>query len=480
MIALPQPLRNLLSLRSAGTRAAPSPAEASIGLGHLPDMRRDQLSVFTAARRDHGDVVRLRFGWATVHLLAHPDAIKHVFVDNVRNFDKQTPGFEKLRTILGNGLLTSDGAFWLRQRRIAQPGFSRERIQRFAPVMAEATDHLIDQWLSLRSLGPVDVHKAMMHVALRIAGLTLLSTDFTREAKAVGDALTLLLPEVQRAVLNPLNPLLRKLPTPQTRRIQRAMNELLRVVRETIEERRLLLGPDAAGQGAAPDDLLTMLMQARDEETGAAMSPEQLSDEVMTIFLAGHETTANALSWALLLASDHPTETAAVVREIDEVLAGEVPTAEKVPALVQTRAFIMESMRLYPPAWMIARRCVADDEIGGFFIPGGSLLLASPFVTQRHPDYFPNPELFDPSRFTGSNSKDARTKAAYFPFGMGPRLCIGQSFAMLEAVLIFARLLQRLHFRRSPGEAPKPVPSVTLRPAGELLMEIEPRAGLTC
>ena len=477
MIALPRPLRTLISVRDARVqgRAAPSPAEASIVLGHLPDMRGNQLEFFTKARREHGNVVRFRFGWATAHLLAHPDAIKHVFIDNVRNFDKQTPGFEKLRTILGNGLLTSEGAFWLRQRRIAQPGFSRERIQRFAPVMADATDQLVDSWLPLRSLGPVDVHAGMMLVALRIAGLTLLSTDFTREARAVGDALTVLLPEFQRAILNPLHGLIRRIPTPKTRKIQGAMDDLLRVVREAIEERRSMSDPVASGGRPPPDDLLSMLMQARDEETGAAMSAEQLADEVLTIFLAGHETTANALSWALLLASEHPAETALVVREIDDVLGGEVPTAAHVPALSRTRAFIMESMRLYPPAWMIARRCVADDEIGGFFIPGGSLVLASPFVTQRHPDFFPNPEGFDPSRFLEPASRDPRTRAAYFPFGMGPRLCIGQSFAMLEAVLIFARLQQRLRFRRVPGEAPKPIPSVTLRPATALLMEIEPR-----
>lgn len=436
-------------------------------LGHLPDMRRDQLGFFARARREHGDVVRFRFGWATVHLLAHPHAIKHVFTDNVRNYDKQTPGFEKLRTILGNGLLTSEGAFWLRQRRIAQPGFSRERIQRFAPVMAEATDHLVDAWLSKRSLGPVDVHAGMMLVALRIAGLTLLSTDFTKDAKAVGDALMVLLPEVQRAVLNPLHAVLRRLPTPRTRRIQASMDDLVRVVRDAIEARRSMPSP--------PDDLLSMLMQARDEETGAAMSAEQLADEVLTIFLAGHETTANALSWALLLATDHPDETALVVQEIDEVLGKDVPTAAKIPALQRTRAFLMEAMRLYPPAWMIARRCIEEDEVGGFLIPAGSLVLASPFVTQRHPDFFPNPEGFDPARFMEPRSKDPRTKAAYFPFGMGPRLCIGQSFAMLEAVLIFARLLQRLAFRRAPGEAPRAIPSVTLRPAKALLMEIEPR-----
>lgn len=466
---LPRPARTLLAIRDAKRdgRAAPSPPEESRALGHLPAMRRDQLGFFTRVRREHGDVVRFRFGWTTVHLVAHPDDIKRVFVDDVRNFDKQTPGFDKLRTILGNGLLTSEGAFWLRQRRIAQPGFTRERIAKFAPVMARATDELIDTWLARRSLGPVDVHEGMMLVALRIAGLTLLSTDFTREAKAVGDALTLLLPEVQRAVLNPFVALARKLPTPRTLEIRRAMEDLLRIVRETVERRRADPSP--------PDDLLTMLMQARHEETGEAMSAEQLSDEVLTIFLAGHETTANALSWALLAATDHPAETALVERELDEVLQGEVPTAATVPALARTRAFIMESMRLYPPAWMIARRAASATELGGFFIPEGSLVLASPFVTHRHPDFFPNPEGFDPSRFVEPASKDPRTRAAYFPFGMGPRLCIGQSFAMLEAVLIFARLLQRLRFRRAPGEAPRPIPSVTLRPATALRMEIQPR-----
>jgi cytochrome P450 len=428
-------------------------------------MRAGQLAFFTKAHREHGDVVRFRFGWATAHLVAHPDAVRHVLVDNAKNYDKQTPGFDKLRRILGNGLLTSEGAFWLQQRRIAQPGFSRERVARFSNVMVEATDELVDSWLAPSRTEPVDVAAAMMFVTLRIAGLTLLSTDFTREARAVGEALNLLLLQVQRAVFSPVQDMLRHLPTPHNRRVSEAMAELRRIVRTTVETRRK--------QQSRPDDLLTMLLEARDEETGQGMSDQQLCDEVLTIFLAGHETTANALAWTLLLSSQHPGELAKVTAEVEAVLGGEAPTAASVQKLTRTRAFVMETMRLYPPAWMITRHAVNDDSISGYPIPRDSLVFTSPYVTHRHPSFFPNPEGFNPERFVdGGVPKELRS--AYFPFGMGPRLCIGQSFAMMEAVLIFARILQRVTLSRIAGEAPRPQPSVTLRPAGPVLMDVSP------
>jgi cytochrome P450 len=434
------------------------PPEPHPILGHLALMRRNPLQFFTSLRRTWGDVVGLRFGWAPAIFVAHPRDIRRVHVDNVKNYDKQTPGFDKLRVVLGNGLLTSEGAFWLRQRRIAQPAFSRERVARFAPTMISATDELVDEWLRGRSSGAVDVGRGMNVLTLRIAGLTLLSKDFTGEARAVGDALALLLPQIQRTLLNPIWSLTRHIPTPNNLRVTRATEELFGLVRRTIEERRRLATP--------PDDLLTMLLQAKDEETGESMSDQQLQDEVLTIFLAGHETTANALTWALLLAVQHPDATSAVLTELERELGlgarATPPDAESSARLTKTRAFVLEAMRLFPPAWMVARRAAGDDELAGCFVPKNSLVFTSPYVTQRHPEFFPRPERFDPERFADPRAENVR--AAYFPFGMGPRLCIGQPFAMLELVLLFARILQRVRLGPLADRAPRPAPHVTLRP----------------
>jgi cytochrome P450 len=401
-------------------------------------------------------------------VVAHPRDVRRVHVDNVKNYDKQTPGFDKLRVVLGNGLLTSEGAFWLRQRRIAQPAFSRERIAKFAPTMLQATDQLLDGWLAGRALGAVDVGRGMNVLTLRIAGLTLLSKDFTGEARAVGDALALLLPQIQRTLLNPIWGLTRHLPTPNNLRVTKATEELFGLVRRTIEERRR--------HATAPDDLLTMLLQARDEETGESMSDQQLQDEVLTIFLAGHETTANALTWALLLAAQHPRETAAVTDELRRELGcganAPPPDAESITRLTKTRAFVLETMRLFPPAWNLARRAKDDDELGGFFVPKDTLVFTSPYVTHRHPEFFPRPERFDPERFADVRAENVR--AAYFPFGMGPRLCIGQPFAMLELVLLFARILQRVRLGPLDGRAPRPTPHVTLRPDVPLRLFVAP------
>lgn len=455
---LPAPFEAFRAMRRPGVRLAPSPPDPHTFAGHLALVRRDPLQFFSATHRTWGDVVRLRFGYRPALLVAHPREIRRVHVDHVKNYDKQTPGFDKLRVVLGNGLLTSEGAFWLRQRRIAQPAFSRERIARFAPTMLQATDELVDGWLAERALGALDVGRGMNVLTLRIAGLTLLSKDFTGEARAVGDALALLLPQIQRTLLNPIWGLTRHLPTPTNLRVRQATEKLFGLVRRTIAERRRLAEP--------PNDLLTMLLQAKDEETGESMSDQQLQEEVLTIFLAGHETTANALTWALLLAAQHPAETAEVTdelrRELGAGASAPPPDAESIARLPKTRAFVLETMRLFPPAWNLARRAKEDDELGGFFVPKDTLVFTSPYVTHRHPKFFPRPERFEPARFADPRAENVR--AAYFPFGMGPRLCIGQPFAMLELVVLFGRILQRVRLGPLEGRAPKPAPHVTLRP----------------
>lgn len=479
---LSKPIERILALRENGGKLAPSPPVDNALSGHLPSLRQDRLSYFLDCIGTYGNVVRFRFGWFTAHVIAHPDDVRHVLVDNQKNYDKGTRGFDKLKIVLGNGLVTSDGAFWLRQRRIAQPAFAREKVNAFAPVMNRCVEEAVASWLAppasrdpkardskARDSRPgdsrpgdarknaMDLGGEMMKLTLRIAGLALLSTDVSKDAVQVGEALTLLLGEANERILSPFD-FTESLPLPKNLRIKKAITELDEIVDRTIKGRRKL-EPEKR-----PRDLLTLLMEARDDETGETMSDLQLRDEVMTMFLAGYETTANALTWALYLASKHPAQLKIVREEVERVVGTGEITSEHVAQLGATRRFVSEVLRLYPPAWMMGRRALADDVIGGYPIPKDSLVFVSPWVTQRTATFFENPEGFDPDRFLPENmAKWPRT--AYFPFGGGPRLCIGQGFAMMEAVILLAAIVRRVRLDLLPGQNVVPEPTITLRPA---------------
>lgn len=453
--------------RGAG-RTAPSPPTFGRVAGHLQGMRGDRLSFVLQAFQHAGDVARLRLGYLTAHLLAHPDHIRHVLVDAVRDYDKQTRGFDKVRMILGNGLLTSEGDFWRRQRRIAQPAFHRERVAGFAAVMARVTAEMLEGWERLPPGAVLDVAAEMTRLTLRIAGLTLLSTDPAAEADVVGRAVSLLLASANERILAPID-FLDALPLPKNLALRRAQADLDRVVYGAIETRRR--------SADRPDDLLSLFMDARDEDTGEAMSDVQLRDEVMTMFLAGHETTASTLAWAFWMMSLHPGPARAVVAEAQRVLgaveaAGRAPTAEDVAAMPVTRRFLLETMRLYPPAWFLARRANRDDAIGGFHIPRGSYVFISPWVTHRHPAFFEDPEGFLPERFEGE-AASRLPKHAYIPFGAGPRVCIGQGFAMLEATLVLAMVTRRFRLDALSGHRVTPEASITLRPKGGVRVRLQ-------
>lgn len=442
-------------------RKAPSPKESG-ALGHLGEMQRDQLGVVLRARESCGDVARFRLLVLPAHLLAHPDHIRHVLVDQHRIYDKQTRGFEALRIVLGNGLLTSEGDFWRRQRRIAQPAFHRDRIAGFAERMVRAAEDTVRDWTDIAKRGGTfDVAADMMRLTLRIAGETLLSTDVTGDAGAVGESVTVLLGEANRRILDPFDVPL-SVPTARNRRVAAALSTIESIVFRMIEDRRRMTSE-------RPNDLLTMLMEARDEETGETMTDRQLRDEIITIFLAGHETTANALAWTFYVLSLHPGVAQRVATELSDVLGSRLPEAADMSKLVYTTAVLKESMRLYPPAWMIARRATEDDTIGGYDIPRGSIVFVSPLVTHRHPVFWPNPEGFEPERFLPERASDIH-RYAYFPFGAGPRICIGQGFAMLEAVLLLATLTQKIRLDLVPGHRVVPQPSITLRPKDGIMV----------
>jgi cytochrome P450 len=436
-------------------------------LGSLREARVDALGLFTSAREEYGDVVRFRFGPVGAHLICDPHDIQRVLKENHRNYSKQTRGYDALRLVIGQGLITAEDSFWLRQRRIVQPAFHRHRIAGLATMMVGAAEAMLAEWQArAQRQAPVDVAAEMMSLTLRIVAEALFGADLTHVVGTVNAALTVLLRATRRNSMSLLPVRWQRIPTPMNRRFRQAVGALDRVVYGLIEERRR--------HGEDRDDLLSMLMATRDEDTGERMTDGQLRDEVIGLLLAGHETSANALSWAWYLLSQDAASLRDLEAELDTVLGGRSPTVEDVPRLVQTKRVIEEAMRLFPPVWVIERRAIADDVLGGYPIPAGSMILISPYVTHRHPRYWENAERFDPTRFSAEPAAH-RHPFAYLPFSGGPRQCIGNGFATMETQLILATVAQRYRLRLAPGEVVAAEPTVTLRPRDGLKMSVQPR-----
>jgi cytochrome P450 len=418
--------------------------------GNLFDYTRDHLGFLTRCAREYGDVVGLRFVNVPVYLLNHPDHVEYVLVQNHRNFIK-SKGVRHSLGFLGDGLLTSEGSFWRRQRRLAQPAFHRERIDAYGGAMVECAERAISGWKGSETR---DVHEDMARLALDVVAKTLFGTLLTVEFEEVGAALETITQRFtgRGGVLFHIP---EKVPTPANLRFRRAVRLLDGIIYKIIEERR-------AG-GESDGDLLSMFLEARDEETGESMTDKQLRDEVMTIFLAGHETTANALSWAWYLLARHPEAEVRLLEELGEVLGGRAPTVGDLPRLRYTDMVVKESMRLYPPAWAFGRETVEDCEIGGYHVPVGTQLVMSQWVMHRDPRYYERAGEFHPERWV-DGSVEELPPYAYFPFGGGPRLCIGRSFAKMEAVLLLATIAQKFRLRLAQDRPVEPQPSITLRP----------------
>jgi cytochrome P450 len=395
-------------------------------------------------------------------LLTHPQQVKDVLVTQQRNFRKGR-GLERARKLLGDGLLTSEGETHLRQRRLIQPAFHRERIASYGTVMTDCAVRARDRW---PDGGTVDVAEEMMRLTLGIVGLTLFAADVEAQARSVGEALTAVLNSFWTTML-PFADLLEKLPIGILKRGRDARAELDRIIYGLIAERRARPGDRG--------DLLSMLLLAQDEEAGGrGMSDAQVRDEAMTIFLAGHETTANALSWTWYLLGQSPDVEARLHEEVDRVLGGRTPTIADIPNLTFVEQVLTESMRLYPPAWVYERIALADDVVGGFRVPKGTIVGVAPYVMHRNPRLFPDPERFDPERFDKARAKE-RPKHAYLPFGGGPRTCIGNAFAMMEMQIVLAMMAQSFRFEVQPGFELELEPSVTLRPKHGLPMRLARR-----
>ena len=419
----------------------------------LPQLRSDPIRTFLDAADRYGDIVHLKAGPYHGYLLSDPAAIKHVLQDNARNYHK-SPLYERLRDGLGNGLLTSEDAFWLRQRRLAQPAFHRQRVAAMADTMVDCTLRMLERWERVAAAGEtVDLVAEMMSLTQAILVRTMFSMDLGATADIVNRTWPIINQRIGETFWS--TAVERKLPLPANRRYRRALSELEAVVYRIIAERR--------GSRQEAPDLLSMLLSARDEETGEGMTDRQLRDEVMTMLLAGHETTSLALSWTYYLLSQHPDIERRIADEVDRVIGDARPTFAHVEGLTWTRRTFEESLRLYPPAWGFSRLALGDDEIGGFPVRKGSIAFVIPFVLHRRPKLWPDPQRFDPERFTPEREA-ARPRFAYIPFGGGPRGCIGNQFAMLEAQLIVATIAQRYRVGLAPNQKIQPRALITLRP----------------
>jgi len=425
-------------------------------------LRRARIVFFRELVAGHGDVVRVRLGRQTLVVLAHPDDIRDVLVTHQKRFRKGQ-ALERARVVIGNGLLTSEGDIHLRQRRLVQPAFHRAHIAAYGDAMTTAAMVTQAQWRDGMTL---DMHEAMMHVTLTIVAATLFGADVGRESTEIGNALDTLFASFDFG-FSPLSGLLDLLPTARKRRFQVAKARLDATITRLIAERR--------ASDTDSGDLLSMLLHATDiEGDGAGMSDQQLRDEALTLFLAGHETTANALTWTWLLLARHPGAERALHAEIDAVLGDRLPTMDDMAQLPITRATIAESMRLYPPAYVIGRRAAEPHVVRQYTFAPRTIFLLPTFLVHRDPRWWPEPDAFRPERWLDGDAAAARPKLAYVPFGAGTRICVGEQFAWMEAMLVLATFARRWRVRVD-GPDPALDPIITLRPKGGLAARLERR-----
>ena len=436
---------------------------------------RNPLDFFTSLAQTYGDVSAYRMAGEQLFLVNEPRLIRDVLVTHNRNFTKSR-GLERSKRLLGQGLLTSEGATHLRQRRLMQPAFHRDRIAGYADLMVGYADRMRRAWIDGAAL---DVSREMNRLTLSIVGKTLFDVDVEQQAAAVGEALTAVMESFWMMML-PFAETLERLPVPKLRRARMARARLDAIIYAMIADRR--------ASGRDHGDLLSMLLAAQDDEehlevggqSGAAapnrggMTDRQVRDEAMTIFLAGHETTANALTWTWYLLSTAPEAEATLHAEVDRVLHGRLPTMADLPSLSYVERVVTESMRLYPPAWIIGRRAIEQYQLGDYVVPPRSILVMSPYVMQRDRRFYADPERFNPDRWT-PEFRAALPKFAYFPFGGGPRQCIGESFAWMELILLVATISQQWRLRLVPGHPVAPQPLITLRAKHGMRMTVERR-----
>ncbi|QRM29144.1 cytochrome P450 [Microvirga sp. VF16] len=442
-------------------RRAPGPKGLPF-LGNLPDLGRDVLGFFTQCARQYGDIVSFRLAAWPAILLNHPDLVEYVLVKNHQNFIKHRFFWRHVEAIFGHGLLTSEGKFWHQQRRLAAPAFAGSRVNRYSGTMVQATESMLQHWQPGQVL---DVHQEAMALTLQIAAKTLFDAETSQDVTDVSRAIDEVMEQIATRFRRPFW-LPDALPLPGNLRYRRGVQRLDRLVARIVAER----GGKAEDRG----DLLSQLMLARDE-AGQPMGKRQIRDEVITMLLAGHETTALTLSWSWYLLGLHPAVDAQLAEEVHTVLGGRSPTVDDLPRLRFTEQVVSEALRLYPPAYAIGREVLADCEIAGYRVPAGTTVYVSPWVMHRDPRWFDNPQAFQPERWASNLAKEL-PRFAYMPFGGGPRICIGNRFAMMEAVLILATVAQQFRLTWQTARPVQPKPSITLRPGGGVWVKLASRS----
>ncbi len=431
-------------------------------------MRDNYMDAWTADAYREPYVVNKVMGTEFI-IVTKPEYIKHILLDNADNYIKSPMQQTTLVPFVGNGLIASEGDFWRRQRRIAQPAFHHKRLMSFADTMVAATEEMLERWHNYAGTGePLDVWEEMTHVTLDIISRTMFGTGMSEtDAEFVRRAFGVISEDLGTPPYQDLLGLPSWIPRFVSRRAKKVIRELRTFIENIITERR-------AEEPGTHGDLLDMLLEARDEETGEGMTDEQLRDEVITIFIAGHETTANGLAWAWYVLSQLPDVERKLYEEVYGVLQGRTPTFEDLKAMPYNKMVFEETVRLYPPAPAFLRKAIGPDKIGDLEIPVGAEITFAPWITHRHQDLWDKPEEFIPERFSAENAKD-RHKYAYFPFGGGARICIGNSFAMMEAQLIMATVAQKYRLKMVPGHPVEPLSKITLRPRHGLKVTVEPQ-----
>lgn len=442
-----------------------SPAQIAPGpkghflLGSLPEIRKDELDFLMRIVREHGDVVHLRVVNIPVYILNRADLIEHVLITNQKNFVKSVYLTES-KALFGEGILTSDGAFWRRQRRMLQPAFHRDRVAVYCRSMVKHAAKMLDGW---RDGETRDIHRDMMQVTMEIIAHVLFGENISGETHEIGEALGVFFEQFDDRF--GLYSIPEWLPTPGNLRYRKAMRQLDDKLNAIILKKRALKQDNG--------DILSALFEARDDN-GEGMTEKQLRDEMMTLFFTGHETTALALSWAWYLLGQNPHAAEKLEAEVDAVLGGREPSYEDLPNLPYTEMVFKESIRLYPPAYAVVRAAVEDCEIGGYQIPAKATIAMFPYVTHRDARYFDRPDEFIPERWENDFQKTL-PRCAYFPFGAGPRLCIGDGFAKAEVPLLLATIAQQYHLELVPSHPVLLSPSLTLRPRKGIKMVLRKR-----
>jgi len=430
-----------------------------------PPMRTNPPIHLLSNHRTHGPIININVPFRMYISIWEPSYLKQILVNNNKNYIKD-PATRKLSLSLGNGLLTSEGDFWRRQRRIAQPAFHRQRIEMMTQRMFDETENMLKSWVKKEKDEVFDLADEMMVLTSNIAAKSLFGADLENNL-AIGKALLTSMRFITSAFRKIFMPPL-WIPSAINRKFKSAQRILDESIQDMIDQRR-------QESASVKGDLLEMLMEARDEETGEGMTDRQLRDELITLFSAGHETSANGLNWAFYMLDQHPDICKQVIEEIDQVLGDRKPIASDLMRLKYTRQFLMEVLRLYPPAWAIGREPLEDDIVDGYLIPKKTAVLMAPFAVHRNPDHWPDPERFDPTRFESEKMKQ-RHKFAYIPFGGGPRLCIGKDFAIMEMLAALSLILRRFEVKLIKSHPIELEPLITLRPAHGIKVQIRPRA----